>query len=273
MELDFENLLQIAIKATFLAGKEIQRQYNSDYETLRKADGSLVTSADMAANDILMNFLDATDIAILSEESDHLDHEFRQNNTYWCIDPIDGTHDFVNKTDEFCVSVGLVDENTSKLGVLYAPALNLFYFAAESIGSYKIPNNLSNLEAAVDQSGFWEWLMVNSDALPNHSNQEKALFMASRYHRHPRIENYIIELRESQPDLEVVTMGSAIKLGLMAERKANEYLRYTTFNFWDVAGGHAICKYAGLPLFQPHSEKEIDYKNEHMHIEGYQMKW
>lgn len=273
MILDFKNLLQTATKATYLAGKEVLRQYNSEYKTVIKPDGSPVTSADLAANDILMKFLQTTEVSVISEESEHSTHEFRQNNAYWCIDPIDGTRDFVDSTDEFCVSVGLVDENTSKLGVLYAPALDLFYYAAEGVGSYKFKGKLEDFENAMEKEDFLDWLISHSEELPNHPKQEKAIFMASRYHRHPRIDSYVEDLKEKYPNLELVTMGSAIKLGLMAERKANEYLRYTKFNFWDVAGGHAICKYAGLKLFKPHTEMEINYEREDMGIEGYEMKW
>ncbi len=273
MKLDFKQLLDTATRATYLAGKEVLRQYKTEYHTEIKQDGSPVTSADLAANDILMKYLLPTKVTAISEESGHYTHQFRQNNAYWCIDPIDGTHDFVDKTDEFCVSVGLVDENTSKLGVLYAPALDLFYFAAEGIGSFKFISSFNNLEKYLENEDFLDFLISNSESLPNHPLQDKQMFMASRYHRHPKIEAHINKLKEKYPNLELVTMGSAIKLGLMAERKANEYLRFTRFNFWDVAGGHAICKYAGLKLLQPNTNQEINYEREDMRIEGYAMKW
>lgn len=271
--MNYQQLLTTAIKATFIAGQEILRQYKSDYQTQIKQDGSPVTSADLAANDILMEHLNKTEITVISEESEHYTHEFRQNNAYWCIDPIDGTHDFVDKTDEFCVSVGLIDENTSKLGVLYAPALDLFYFAAEGVGAFKYVGSLAFFEEMMKKDDFLNQIITNSEALPNHEKSTTQLFMASRYHRHESIEKYIEELKEKYPDLELVTMGSAIKLGVMAERKANEYLRYTRFNFWDVAGGHAICKYAGLKLLQPHTDQEISYEREDMRIHGYAMQW
>lgn len=273
MKLNYENLLETSIKATYWAGQEILRQYKTDYETIIKPDGSPVTSADLAAHNILMKYLEPTEIKVLSEEGEHFTHEFRQNNPYWCIDPIDGTHDFVNKTDEFCVSVGLIDENTSKIGILYAPALDLFYFAAEGMGSFKFIGDLNNFESSFEYLNFMEFLLDQSDALPSQASPKKPLFMASRYHRNPEIERYILDLRKKHPALEIVTMGSAIKLALMAERKAHEYLRYTHFNFWDVAGGHALCKYAGLKLYFPHSDVEINYEDENMRIKGYAMKW
>ena len=273
MDLNYKELLQIAIKATVLAGNEVLKQYEEGFETIIKADGSPVTTADLAANDILTEHLNKTGIAIISEEGAWYDHTFRQAHPYWCLDPIDGTRDFVDRTDEFCVSVGLIAENTSKIGILYAPALHLFYFAAEGVGSFKFIGSVNEMTQLVSLDGFLDAFMQSSERLPIDKSPNENLFMASRFHRSPKIEEYIQELKRKYPDLELVTIGSAIKLGYMAEGKAHQYLRYTTFNFWDVAGGHAIAKYAGLQLLQPNSHQEIHYENENMKIEGYFLKW
>lgn len=273
MKFDYKNLLEIAVRATILAGIETLRQYRASFETITKADGSPVTSADLAANEILTEHLSTTGISVLSEEGDKFTHEFRQTKPYWCIDPIDGTRDFVTKTDEFCVSVGLVQENTSFVGVLYAPALDLFYFAAEHIGSYKFSGSVNDLGEMLENENLLDTLIQHSQKLPIIQNPNEKYFMASRFHRSKEIESHIEMLRTKHPDLELVTIGSAIKLGYMAEGKAYEYLRYTRFNFWDVAGGHAIVKYAGLQLLQPNSNKEIMYEDEAMKIYGYWMKW
>lgn len=270
-ELNFSELLYTAAEATFYAGQEVLRQYQEGFETIIKPDGSPLTTADLAANEILTERLSKTGIAVLSEEGEKFTHEFRQQNPYWCIDPIDGTRDFVDKTDEFCVSVGLIHENTSKIGILFAPALNLFYFAAESIGSYKFSGKMIEMKAFFESNE--ANLLEKAQKLPISIQPDKAIFMASRYHRSPMIDAYIEQLKEKNPELELVTIGSAIKLGLMAEGKANEYLRFTSFNFWDVAGGHAIVKYAGLPLKNVDSDFEVNYADEQMRIHGYRMRW
>ena len=273
MEFNYKHLLETATKACILAGKEILHQYYNGFDTITKPDDSPVTSADMAANEILTQHLAPTGIKVLSEEGDKFTHQFRQNNPYWCIDPIDGTRDFVSKTNEFCISVGLVSYNTSMLGVLYAPALDLFYFAAENVGSFKFSGTADDLNGLIKTDNLVEKLILRSQKLPVIQHPNEKIFMASRYHRSDKIEKYIADMRLKMPDLELVTIGSAIKLGMMAEGKANEYLRYNRFNFWDVAGGHAIAKYAGLHLLQPHTTKEISYIDEQMKIEGYALKW
>lgn len=273
MSFNYKNLLEIATKATVLAGKEIMRQYENGFETFIKEDQSPVTSADLKAHDILEEHLSKTGIAVMSEEGEKFTHEFRQNNAFWCLDPIDGTKDFVNKTNEFCVSVGLIAEDTSKLGVLYAPALNLFYFAAEGIGSFVFKWSQEELEKLLAEENFLDVLLKNSEVLPNHPKPEKMTFLTSRFHRDETTDKYIQTLKTKHPDLEVKTMGCAIKLGVVSEGKASEYTRFRSVNFWDIAGGHAIAKYAGLEVLQPNSNQEIHYQNENMRVEGYSLKW
>lgn len=268
-----KKLLSVATKSTILAGIEIMKQYENGFKTITKPDGSPVTSADLAAHDILFEHLNKTGITVISEEGEFYDNDFRQSNDYWCLDPIDGTRDYVNKTGEFCISVGLIKDKTAKLGVLYSPALDLFYFGAEGIPSRKFNGSRNDLEKLLDNSDFFEALIHNSTELPTHDKPENPIFLTSRFHKDNITELYIEKLREKSSDLEVITMGCAIKLGVVAERKATEYTRFGTVNFWDIAGGHAIAKYAGLQVNKPDSSEEIDYSNEEMKVKGYSIKW
>ncbi|MXV37412.1 hypothetical protein GO491_01780 [Flavobacteriaceae bacterium Ap0902] len=271
--MDFKSLLSIAIQTTITAGTEIMRQYVDGFDTVTKADGSPVTSADLKAHDILNEHLSKTGIAVMSEEGEKFTHEFRQNNDYWCIDPIDGTMDFVNKTDEFCISVGLITQNTSKLGVLYAPALGLLYFAAEGVGAYKFFGDQKAAENLLATSDFWDELIENSEDLPVYDLPENFTFLTSRYHRDQETDQYIQELKKKYNEMQVITMGCAIKLGIVAEREATEYTRFRSVNFWDIAGGHAIAKYAGLEVLKPNTTQEIDYTDPEMRVDGYSLKW
>lgn len=269
-----KQFLNIACRATILAGEEIMNQYNNGFETITKADGSPMTSADLAAHRILSAHLEETGITIISEEGEHYTHSERQKmEAYWCLDPIDGTKDFVNKTDEFCISVGLIAENTSKLGVLYAPALNLFYFSAEDLGSYVCKLTTDELLENLKDKDFFAQLLEQSERLPNHPQPETPTFLTSRFHSDPKTEEYIKTLKSESPNLEIKTMGCAIKLGVVSERLASEYTRFMSVNFWDIAGGHAIAKYAGLNVYSPHSKIEIDYTDEQMKVHGYSLKW
>ena len=135
MKLDKE--LSVALKATKLANELIMNLYNKEYKTEIKEDDSPVTEADIKANEIIIKTLkeEFSDYGILSEEIN--DSFERLNKEYvWIIDPIDGTKDFIAKTDEFTVNIGLIYNHEVVLGVIGVPAKNEIYYASKGNGSY-----------------------------------------------------------------------------------------------------------------------------------------
>lgn len=272
--MNYRDLLSKAVLGTVLAGEEVWRQYREGFETKIKKDNSPVTSADLAAHNILSQHLSSTKLPIISEEGEWFDYKKRKSfEAYWILDPIDGTRDFVNKTDEFCICTGLIGENTAKLGVLYAPALNLFYFGSEDYPSRKIEASVEELVELTREEKILEALEKKSVLLPSLPPKEKYTFLTSRYHRDNGTDVYIKELKKEYPDLEVVSMGCAIKMGLIADRYATEYTRFLSVNFWDVAAGHAIAKYAGKKVTSLDNDREINYTDENMRVHGYSVKW
>ena len=89
------------------AGEKIREVYDTDFEVIKKDDNSPITKADLESNKILRSALEKTGIPILSEE-DEDDKSRLESEKVWIIDPLDGTQDFVNRTGEFTVVVGLV---------------------------------------------------------------------------------------------------------------------------------------------------------------------
>ncbi len=109
------------------AGKSIMAHYHSNLTIDNKADNSPVTVADLAANEIIISQLQqlTPDIPILSEESPHTDWQQRQHwQSFWLVDPLDGTKEFINKNGEFTVNIALIENGKPVLAVIYAPALN-----------------------------------------------------------------------------------------------------------------------------------------------------
>lgn len=272
--MNYKELLNIAVKATILAGEEVLNQYKNGFEVNLKKDNSPVTSADLAAHDILTKHLSKSKLPIISEEGDWFTHEERQIfPAYWILDPIDGTRDFVNKTDEFCICTGLISENSVKLGVLYAPALNLLYFGGENYPSRKFDGDLKTLLSFSQKNDALALLEKESKFLPSLPSKDKFTFLTSRFHKDNLTNDYIKKLKEVHPDIEVLNMGCAIKLGLIADRFASEYTRFLSVNFWDIAAGHAIAKYAGLKVNSPNTNEEIKYTDKNMKVHGYSIKW
>ena len=102
------------------AGEKILEVYETDFSTEKKDDDSPITQADIESNKILKEVLGQTGITILSEE-DVDDKKRLSEEKIWVIDPLDGTTDFVNRTGEFTIMVGLVEKHKSILGLIYWP--------------------------------------------------------------------------------------------------------------------------------------------------------
>lgn len=269
-----KKLINIALKAAIEASQEVHKIYEDGFSVSLKKDQSPVTTGDLKSNEIITTYLKQTSIPILSEETEHESEKVMGSwEKYWCVDPIDGTKEYVNKTGEYCISIGLLTPETSLLGVLAAPSMGLFYFAAEGLGSYKWNGKYEDLYALLNEDDLTEKLLEQSVTLPLKPDLKKYTVLTSRSHYSHVDEEYIKNLKLQHPEIVVLQMGSAIKIGLVAEGKANEYARLSPINFWDIAGGHAIAKYAGLNIIDYETKALITYKNlSSLKISGYIVK-
>ena len=250
-----KNLINVALRAAIDASKEVHKIYDEGFSVSIKEDKSPVTSGDLKSNEIITAYLKQTSIPILSEETDHESESVIAGwQKYWCIDP-------------------LLTSETSLLGVLAAPSLELFYFAAEGLGSYKWNGKYEDLYELLNEEDVTEKILEKSVKLPLKIDLKNYTILTSRSHYSSIDKEYIEKLRIQHPNLVMFQMGSAIKIGLVAEGKANEYARLSPINFWDIAGGHAIAKYAGLEIVDYETKKQITYKNfSTLKISGYIVK-
>ena len=125
-----DDLISGVINIARQAGVAILDVYNTDFDISIKDDKSPLTKADTRANDIIIEELEkiTPDVPVLSEEGEDISYEERSNwDTYWLVDPLDGTKEFIKKNDEFTVNIALLDQNQPVFGVVYAPALNKLY--------------------------------------------------------------------------------------------------------------------------------------------------
>lgn len=127
--------LSLAINAARAAGTEILKIYNSNYDAWEKEGNAPVTDADIASEKIILNMLRASAYSVLSEETDD-DLARLSEKTIWVVDPLDGTQDFLNKTGEFSVLIGLVQKERPILGVIYQPTADKLYYGEKGKGSY-----------------------------------------------------------------------------------------------------------------------------------------
>jgi 3'(2'), 5'-bisphosphate nucleotidase len=227
MAYDLKTLLNGSVELAKEAGERIMTIYNRDFSVLRKDDNSPVTEADMAAHAVIDDGLEvlAPEYPLLSEESATIPFEDRARwDYYWLVDPLDGTREFIKRNGEFTVNIALIHEHHAILGVVYAPALSLCYYAAQGLGAYK-------------QEG-------DTAAVPIHvqrKRRDKIIVAGSRSHRGESLDRFLTNLG----DHDLLSMGSALKSCLVAEGAADIYPRLGLTSEWDTAAAQCIVEEAG----------------------------
>ena len=251
-------LLEIAIKASIKAGEQILEVYNKDFEVEFKDDNSPLTLADKKSDDVIAAYLSKTDYPVLSEEGKTISFKKRKEwKTFWIVDPLDGTKEFIKRNGEFTVNIALIENNIPILGVIYIPVQQSLYFANVHLGSYKVnqivsTNNLNSLSEYLSKG----------NRLPLIKRDETFTIVGSKSHMTKETEKFIEELEKVHGKIEVVSKGSSLKICMVAEGKANIYPRFALTMEWDVAAGHAIVKYAGKNIYNAKTKTELAYNTE-----------
>ena len=251
----FNKLLKIAINAAIEGGQEIIKVYKTDFNVKIKEDNSPLTLADKNCNIIIENYLKNTEMPILSEEGSKINYSERKKwKYYWLVDPLDGTKEFVKRNGEFTVNIALIDEDSPILGVVYAPVTKALYFSSKDIGSYKAicHNKIENLEKFIS----------NSAQLPLNKKKLYYTIVGSRSHMSLETERFIAEKRKQYGKIDILSIGSSLKICMVAEGKADAYPRYAPTMEWDTAAGHAIARFAGFTIKQYNTSQEIKYNKE-----------
>ncbi|MDG1733712.1 MAG: 3'(2'),5'-bisphosphate nucleotidase CysQ [Thalassotalea sp.] len=222
-------LLDIAIETAKKAGVEVMRFYDQgDFEEYTKSDDSPVTSADLAANQIIVDELNrlTPNIPIISEESDNLKLAQRVNwERYWLLDPIDGTGEFIAGSGDFAVNIALVENNWPVIGVIHAPAHNTTYFAEQGEGAFK------ESEQGIVQINVAEY--DGKRALNVGVSRRQKLSVMAQYLN----DNY---------QYNHIPLGScSLKSCQIAEGITDCYLRIGPTGEWDTGASHCILEEAG----------------------------
>ncbi|WP_038265424.1 3'(2'),5'-bisphosphate nucleotidase CysQ [Zhouia amylolytica] len=253
-----KDLLHTAITAALSAGEKIMHIYeNEDFEVDFKSDDSPLTKADLASHQVIMSFLEKTDIPVLSEEGKHLPYEERKTwNRLWIVDPIDGTKEFIKRNGEFTVNIALVEEQKPILGVIFVPALNELYFSTVEDGAFKVRN--VSIYTKVNE------LIQLGEKLPLDVPKEKYTVVASKSHLSPETQEYIDELKTKHGEVEAISKGSSLKLCMVAEGVADCYPRFAPTMEWDTAAGQAICEHAGFTVMDYKTKAQMLYNREEL---------
>jgi 3'(2'), 5'-bisphosphate nucleotidase len=252
-------LLERALEASYLGGLEIIEVYNSDFAVETKEDKSPLTLADKRANSVIISILESTGLPVLSEEGKEIPYEKRSNwGKFWMVDPLDGTKEFIKRNGEFTVNIALIEKGIPMAGVIYVPVQRMMYFGIMGWGAYKI--QLDSKPESFDP----EYLAHVAEKLPKATKGRKYTAVGSRSHMSPETEVFFEQLRKEHGEFEVVSMGSSLKICLVAEGVADVYPRFAPTMEWDTAAGHAIVLAAGKSIIDYTSGKEMRYNKENL---------
>ncbi|MDZ7841728.1 MAG: 3'(2'),5'-bisphosphate nucleotidase CysQ [Gammaproteobacteria bacterium] len=243
-----DTLIEPVLDIVVEAGRAIMGVYKSLGEVETKADGSPVTEADREAHRIISGRLGSLTpgTPILSEESAQAPYaERRQWTAFWLVDPLDGTREFINRRGEFTVNIALIHGGSPVLGVVGIPARNTLYWG---YGSKAYRRNDGGRAERIQVSRF-------RSGIPR--------VVASRSHGSPETTGFINEVKEAWGDCELKSMGSALKICLVAEGEADVYPRLGPTSEWDIAAAHCVLTAAGGSLTTARGEP-VHYNKENI---------
>ncbi|SNR72271.1 3'(2'),5'-bisphosphate nucleotidase [Methylobacillus rhizosphaerae] len=230
-------LLPAVIQLAHEAGEAIMQVYHGNFAVRHKEDHSPVTEADLAAHRVIQAGLQrlTPELPQISEECELAPFSQRQQwQRYWLIDPLDGTREFVKRNDEFSVNIALIDQGRPILGVVYAPALGVGYYA--------------DGQAAYKQRDHHEAERIYARSL----HLDHITVASSRSHPGKKIQAMLRNIGSRHGEPNIINMGSSLKICLVAEGRADVYPRLGLTSEWDTAAAQCVLECAGGRLVDRH---------------------
>lgn len=256
--MNLEDLLSSAIQTSIEAGKATLMYYQSELKIEYKSDNSPLTLADKASNSIIVKSLQQTNIPIISEESKPEEFKIRSRWEYfWLIDPLDGTKEFINRSDEYTINIALVKNSEPILGVVYSPAKDLLFYALEDFGAYKVEKvDKMSVNQILDDKFRLK--------LPLKSKHDIPVVVASKSHKNQETQDFIEGIKKEFKEIVEESYGSSLKLCMVGEGSADIYPRLGPTMEWDTAASHVIVKVSGCHIVQYPSLKPMIYNKENL---------
>ncbi len=244
---DLSALLEEASRIARRAGEAILEIYReADHGVTTKSDDSPLTRADIASHRIIAASLEelTPEIPLLSEEGADSPYDLRRSwQRFWLVDPLDGTKEFIRRNGEFTVNIALVAAGTPVLGIVHVPVLERTFSGAASLGAW-----------CRERDGEQRPIRATGTAAGD------LRVAASRSHAGPHLAAFLEQL----PDHRLVSMGSSLKLCLVAEGRADLYPRLGPTMEWDTAAAHAVVTAAGGRVLD-FDGRPLRYNKEDLH--------
>lgn len=222
-------LTEIAVRAARAIAEHIGKD-----GVKRKADGSPVTGADIAAQAVICEGLSRVAPALPVVAEEQAERPQPSGGSYFLVDPLDGTREFIAGRDEYTVNIGLVSGGIPTLGVIAAPALGLIWRGIVGGGAERLTFSAKTMSAPQP---------IRTRPRP----ASDPVVITSRSHLDARTQAYI----EGLAGAKRLACGSSIKFCRLAEGSADVYPRLAPTHDWDIAAGHAILLAAGGRIIAP----------------------
>lgn len=248
---ELESLIPSLKEIVKSAGEAILEVYHASGEIKveNKSDDSPVTKADHAAHIIIDKGLKnlAVKYPVLSEEGGLPDFTTRKNwNRYWLVDPLDGTKEFINKNGEFTVNIALIENSKAILGIVYVPVTGALYYGLDHQGT-------GTSFAIKEQDGHETELSVAKVSFDT-----DLVVVGSRRHGAEALDALLANIETQFSSIQLVSMGSSLKICAIAEGSAHWYPRLALTSEWDTAAAHAVLNGAGGRILNADLEP-LDY--------------
>ena len=248
-----EHLLNQVLLIAYQAGKHLRRFYQQQVEVRIKEDNTPVTEADLFVSRFLTEKLRALfpNVPVLSEENCRIPFAERQYwQEYWLIDPLDGTQQFIDRTDQFAVLMTLVRKNKPALSVIHAPILSTTYYALKDFGAFKKQGEqVVRLTGGLSKQHRIE---VSNEHRIELSNQHRIEPLKIAVGGTTSQEKVRALLPPNFPCEFIVFGSSSLKSGLVAEGVADCYVRLGRTGEWDTAGAEVLLAETGGTIFDSH---------------------
>ena len=222
----FSRLLPKLISLTSKVGDTIMSLHKENMDFIVKSDSTYITQADKISHSLITEALKkiTPNVPILSEESKKIPFSVRKDwDTYWLIDPLDGTRDFLNGTQEFCISIACIVDDYPVFGLIYAPFDKIHYYRLPGQNSIKLVDDIC-YKLHTQKPRRWENIVIG-----RYSTKNKQL------QKHLR----------SKTNFEIFRLGSALKFCSIAEGRHHYYPKFGRCSEWDTAAGVCILEGAG----------------------------
>ena len=242
--MNLKNIVEDLLSTFLEAGKIAKKISDQGVKITIKPDKSPVTDGDLAVNQLLTSKIAnlTPNIPIISEETVNLEIK-NKNKTFWLIDPIDGTKDYINKKDEYTLNAALIINLEPAVGIVYAPAKDRLFFSYEKGLTFEIHNG--------------EKITLNCKKI----NTNETIALANS----DKTASEVMDIYKQYKVSQIIRMSSSLKFCVLAAGEADIYAATARAFEWDIAAGHAILEHAG-GLITTFEGKEFlygkeDYKN------------